>query len=194
MTKSSAECCVAQYSIATKPDNQGNGGGAEKFNDGVVEGVGEDSVGPGMYVPGVDGRVVVEGALLAVEQLHDRHAGDILLRVGVDPCGGVALAAVAVTDVTTEDAGDVENRRDDRDGEQRKRPAHPQHDDDDEDEDEDVFKDREHTRGEHFVEGVDVGGDARDEPADRVVIEEGWRHPLKGPEDWAGRGEHDLLA
>src|ERR1700733_2515575 len=106
MTKSDAECCVAQYSVATKPNDQGNGGGAEKFNDGVVEGIGEDGVGPGLFILGVDRGVIVEGALLTVEELHDRHARDILLGVGVDACGGMALAAVAVADVTTEDAVD----------------------------------------------------------------------------------------
>ncbi len=93
-----------------------------------------------------------------------------------------------------EDAGDVENGGDDREGEQRERPAHPQHDDDDEGEDEDVFEDGEHARGEHLVERVDVGGDAGDQPADGVAVEEGGRHALQMAEDLAAQVEHDLLA
>ena len=145
-------------------------------------------------VLGVDGGVVVEGAALAVEELHDRHAGDVLLGEGVDAGSGVALAAIAVADVAAEDAGDVEDGRDDRDGEQRQRPAHAQHDDDDEGEDEDVLEDGEHARGEHLVERVDVGGDARDELADGVVVEERGRHALQVAEDLAAHVEHDLLA
>jgi hypothetical protein len=46
-------------------------------------------------------------------------------------------------------------------------------------EDEDVFEDGEDAGGEHLVERVDVGGDAGDEAADGVAVEEGddmrWR-------------------
>ena len=185
---------VAEDGVAAAPDDQRDGGGAEELDDGVVEGVGEDGVGPRLFVLGVDGGEVVEGAALAVEELHDGHAGDVLLREGVDAGGGVALAAIAVANVTAEDAGDVEDGRDDRDGEQRQRPAHAQHDDDDEGEDEDVLEDGEHAGGEHLVERVDVGGDARDEPADGVVVEEGGRHALQVAEDLAAQVEHDLLA
>ena len=89
---------------AAEPDDQSDGGGAEEFDDRVVQRVGEDGVGPGLLVLGVDGGEVVEGALLAVEELHDGHAGDVLLGEGVDLRGGGALAAVAVADVAAEDA------------------------------------------------------------------------------------------
>ncbi len=180
VTEAKIECAkaigvagVAEDGFAATPDDQSDGGGAEEFDDGVVERVGEDGVGPGLLVFGVDGGEVVEGAALAVEELHDGHAGDVLLREGVDAGGGGALAAVAVADVAAEDARDVEDGRDDRDGEQRQRPAHAQHDDDDEGEDEDILEDGEHAGGEHLVQRVDVGGDAGDEPADGVVVEEG---------------------
>ena len=80
----------------------------------------------------VDGGEVVEGAALAVEELHDRHAGDVLLGEGVDAGGGGALATVAVADMAAEDAGDEEDGRDDGEGEEGERPAHAQHDEDDE--------------------------------------------------------------
>ena len=115
---------VVQDGGAAAPEDEGDGGGAEEFDDGVVPGVGEDGVGPGLLVLGVDGGEVVEGAALAVEELHDGHAGDVLLREGVDLCGGGALAAVAVADLRAEDAGDEEDGRDDGEGEQGERPAH----------------------------------------------------------------------
>ena len=117
---------------AAEPDDERDGDGAEEFDDGVVERVGEDRVGPGDLVFGVDGCEVVEGALLAVEELHDGHAGDVLLGEGVDAGDGGAQAAVAVADVFAEDSRDEENGGDDGEGEQRERPAHAQHDDDDE--------------------------------------------------------------
>ena len=89
---------------AAAPDHEGDRGRAEELNDRVVERVGEDGVGPGLFVFGVDGGEVVEGAALAVEELHDGHAGDVLLREGVDLRGGGSLAAVAVANVAAEDA------------------------------------------------------------------------------------------
>ena len=63
---------VAKHGVAAEPDDERDGGGAQELDDGVVECVGEDGVGPGLLVLGVDGGVVVEGAALAVEELHDR--------------------------------------------------------------------------------------------------------------------------
>ena len=48
-----------------------------------------------VFVFEVDGGEVGEGAALAVEELHDAHAGDVLLGEGVDAGGGGALGAVA---------------------------------------------------------------------------------------------------
>ena len=87
---------VVQHGLATAPEDEGDGGGGEEFDDGIVPGVGEDGVGPGALVLGIDGGEVVEGAALAVEELDDGHAGDVLLGEGVDLGGGGALAAVAV--------------------------------------------------------------------------------------------------
>ncbi len=53
----------------------------------------------------------LKARLLAVEELHDGHAGDVLLREGVDLGGGGALAAVAVADVRAEELGGVEDAR-----------------------------------------------------------------------------------
>ena len=178
---------------AAAPDDESDGGGTEELDDGIVERVGEDCVGPGLLVLGVDGGEGVEGAAFAIEELHYGHAGDVLLREGVDARGGGALAAVAVAYVAAEDAGDEEDGWDDGEGEQGERPAHPQHDDDDEGEDEDVLEDGEDAGGEHLVEGVDVGGDAGDEFAYGIVIEEGRRHALQMAEDLAAQVEHDLL-
>ena len=108
---------------AAAPEDEGDGDGGEELDDRVVEGVGEDGVGPGDFVFEVDGREVVERAFFAVEELHDAHAGDVLLRKGVDFGGGGTLRAVAGADCLTEDAGGDEDERDDGEGEQRDRPV-----------------------------------------------------------------------
>ena len=185
---------VVEDGGATAPEDEGDGGGAEELDDGVVEGVGEDGVGPGLLVLVVDGGEVVEGAALAVEELYDGHAGDVLLGEGVDAGGGESLAAVGVADVAAEDFGDVEDGGDDGEGEQRERPVHADHDGDDEDEQKDVLEDGQDAGGEHLVESIDVGGDAGDEFADGVAIEEGRMHGLDMAEDLAAEIEHDFLS
>ena len=188
------EGVVVQDGFAAAPEDKADGGGREEFHDRVVPGVGEDGVGPGAFVFGVDGGEVGEGAALAVEELDDRHSGDVLLGEGVDAGGGGALAAVAVADLGAEDAGDEENGGNDGESKQGERPALIDHDGDDEGEGEDVFEDGEHAGGEHLVEGVDVGGEPGDQAANGVLVVKGRRHALQVAEDLAAQVEHDLLA
>ena len=60
---------------------------------GIEERVGEDGVFEGDHVLAVDDFKVVEGALLAVEELHHAHPGDVLLGEAVDAGDGGADAA-----------------------------------------------------------------------------------------------------
>ena len=185
---------VVENTDTATPDDESDGDGAQELYDRVVESIGEDGVGPGEFVLEVDGGEVVEGTLFAVEELNDGHAGNVLLSKGVDLCRGGALAAVAVADMIAKELGRVQDRRNDRKGEQGQRPAHEKHDADDPGEDEDVFEDGEDARGEHLVECVDVGGDTGDEAADGVAVEEGYMERLDVTEDLAAEIEHDLLS
>ena len=160
---------------------------------GVVERVGEDGLRPRLLVLLVDGGEVVEGALLAVEELHHAHAGDVLLGEGVDPGGRGALPAIADADAAAEDSGDEDDRRNDQQRDDGQRPAHAQHDDNNGDQGDGVLEDIEHAGGKHLVERVDVGGDAGDEPADGIFIEKGDILRLDMAEDLAAHVEHDLL-
>ena len=96
--------------------------------------------------------------------------------------------------MNAEELGGVDDERKDGEGEQRERPAHREHDGDDVAERENVLKDGEDAGGEHLVQGVDVGGDASDETAYRVAVEEGDLHALEVAEDLGPEVEHDLLA
>ena len=58
---------------------------------------------------------------------------------------------------------------------------------------EDVFKNRDHARREHFVQCVDVSGHARHQPAHRILVEERDVHMLQVAEDLATQVEHHLL-
>src|ERR1017187_6413411 len=65
------ESGIVQDGLAAAPEDESDGGGREEFDDRVVPGVSEDGVGPGLLVLGVDGGEGVEGAALAIEELHD---------------------------------------------------------------------------------------------------------------------------
>ncbi len=48
-------------------------------------------------------------------------------------------------------------------------------------------------RSEHLVQSVDVGGDARDQPADRILVVESDMHALQVAENLAAQVEHHFL-
>ncbi len=88
----------------------------------------------------------------------------------------------------------IGDQRQHRERDQRQLPVHAQHDGDNAGEHEDVFEDRDHAGGEHFVQRVDVGGDARDQAADRILVVEADVHALQVAEDLAAQIEHHHLA
>src|SRR6185312_866347 len=105
-----------------------------------------------------------------------------------------ADAAVRVAHVLAEDHGGDEDERQNGEGDEGEPPLHAQHDGDDEGEGKDVFKNGDDAGGEHFVEGIDVAGEAGDEAAYGVAVIKGDMHPLEVGEDLAAEIEHDLLA
>ena len=115
---------AAQHAATADPDDQGDGDGGEHLDRGIVEGVGEDCVFESDQVGAVDRFEVVEGALLPAEELHDAHAGDVLLGEGVDARDGGANAAVGVAHTVAEDARDEQDDRQHGKGDQRQPPAH----------------------------------------------------------------------
>ncbi len=68
---------------------------AENLDYRIVQRVGQDRILEGDQVRAVDGFEVLVGALLPVEELYQAHAGNVFLRVAVDPrnCGANAPVA-----------------------------------------------------------------------------------------------------
>src|SRR5262249_3804033 len=147
---------IAQRAQPAEINHQGNGGAGENFHHRVVERVGHDGVFKCVHVLGVDSLKLAISALFAVEKLQYHHASDVLLQIGVDAGNGGANTAVGVAHRLAENHGRPEDERQHREGDERKPPAHPQHDDDNSGKHEDVFKDRYHAGGEHFVQRVNV--------------------------------------
>src|SRR5262249_36161635 len=76
---------------------------------------------------------------------------------------------------------------------QRQPRIHLQHDPDDADQNKNVLKDRDHARGKHLVQRVDVGRHARDQASYRILVVEADMQTLQMAEDLAAQVEHDLL-
>ena len=69
-----------------------------------------------------------------------------------------------------------------------------QHHDGHDGEREKVVDDGQNAVGKHVVDGVHVGGEARDQPAHGMRVKEADVHALHVAEDVAAQIEHDLLA
>ena len=179
---------------ATKPDDAGNGHGGENFDDRVVDGVRQDGVFVGFAMAVVDFGEFVVGAALAIEELEHRHATDVFLQVRVNPGDSGADAAVGISHLDAENLRGVGDERKHSKGDERQLPIHCRHNENNSDQHKDVFENRNNARGEHLVEGVDVGGDARDQAADRILVVEADVHVLQVAEDLAAKVEHDFLS
>ena len=185
---------LADDVIPAKPDHAGDGHRGQNFDHRVIDRVRHDRVFERVHVDGVHFGKLVEGALLAVEQLQHHHAADVLLQVGVDAGNGDANAAVGIAHLVAEDLGGVGDQRQHGQRDQRQLPVHAQHDGGNAGQHEHVFEDRDHAGGEHFVQRVHVGGDARDQAADRILVVEADVHALQVAEDLLAQIEHHHLA
>ena len=130
---------------------------------------------------------------LAPEQLHGRHPGDVFLQERVDPRDQPADDAVGFADVPAEPLRDEEDERQHRERDQRQPPVHPQHHRHDADQREHVAEHRDHARREQVVQDVDVGGDPRHQPADRIAVVVAQIEPLQVAVDRHPQVEHDPL-
>ena len=95
--------------------------------------------------------------------------------------------------MVAEDAGDDEDERQHGEGEQGQPPVDLEHEGGHENEVEEVIDYGQHAGGEHFVDGVYVGGDAGDEASDGVSVKEADVHALHVAENVAPQIEHQLL-
>ena len=142
----------------------------------------------------IDFGEAVVGLALAIEELQHDHAADVLLQVGVDAGDGDADAAVGIAHPVAENLGRHDDEGKHGKSDQRQLPVHAQHHAQDAREHEKIFEDGDHAGSEHLVQRVHVGGDARDQPTDRVLVEEGDVQALQVAEDLAAEIEHHFLS
>ena len=142
----------------------------------------------------IDFRKAGVGLALAIEELQHHHPADVLLQVGVDAGDGDADAAVGIAHPVAENLGGYDDEGQHGKRDQRQLPVHAQHDGQDAEEHEEVFEDGDYAGSEHFVQRVNVGGDARNQAADRVLVEESNVQALQVAEDLAAQVEHHFLS
>jgi hypothetical protein len=167
--------------------------GGDQLDRRVVDGVVEDRPHVGVAVVAVDGVELLEGGALAAEELQHRHAGDVLLEVGVDARDLHPHPRYIWRARDAEPEGDRGEQRQDAEADQGQPPVEPEEHRDDAAEQHDVAEDRHQPGGEQLVERVDVGGHAGDQAADRVAVEVGERQGLQVAEDLAPQVAHDVL-
>ena len=130
----------------------------------------------------------------AAEQLHRRHAGDVLLQERVDARDPRPHGAIGLAHVRAEPLGDHGDQRQHEEAGQRQAPVHAEHHDHDPGQREDVAEDGDDAGREQLVEHVDVAGHARHQPADGVAIVEPQVQPLQVRVQLHPQVVHDALA
>ena len=185
---------ASHHVAAAEPDHAGNRNDGKNFDRRVVDRVGHDRVFVRVHVAAIDFREAVVGLALAIEELQHDHPADVLLQIGVDAGDGDADAAVGFAHPVAENLGGYNDKRQHSKSDQRQLPVHAQHHAENAEEHEEVFEDGDHAGGEHFIQCVDVGGDARDQAADGILVEEGNVQALQMAEDLAAEIEHHFLA
>ena len=178
---------------AAVPDDEGSGARAQYLDRRVEGGVVEDGLDVGVAVRAVDPLELLEVARLPAEELHGCHAADVLLQERVDAGDLNPYTAVRLARVHPEPVRHPGDGRQDGEGDQRQAPVHPEQDDHDAGEHEDVTEDRYDPGREQLVEGVDVGGDAGHQPADRIAVVESEIEALEMAVDLHPQIEHDPL-
>ena len=185
---------AAHHSLSAEPDHAGNRNCGKEIDDRIVNRVGHDCVFVGIHVATVDFLEALVGLVLAIEKLQHDHAADVFLQIRIDAGDGGANAPVRITHFVAEELGRHYDKRQHRECNQRQLPVHAQHNSQNSQEHEQVFKNRDHAGGEHFIQCVHVGGNARDQAADRILIVESDVHALQVAEDLAAQIEHYFLS
>src|SRR6266446_1046740 len=160
----------------------------------IEERVREDGIAPGEHVVLIALGEIGAGFLLAVEDLHDAHAGNIFLQEGVDLGDGGADVAVGVAHVVAEDEGDDQDTGKNGERVEGQARVHPEEQTGHDREEEKIIDHGDDAGGEEIVEGVDVGGDASDQAADGVAVEVAHRQALEVRENSGAHVVHGLLA
>src|SRR6516225_913006 len=183
-----------KYAITAVPENQGNGGKAQKFDCRIKERVGQNGVPPGKHVVVITFGKFVLGLCLAIEKLHHTHARDVFLQQSVDARNSSADVAIGVPDVFPENQRDNQDAGQDGQGIQSQMSIDFEQQASHDREQKEVVDHGDDPRGKEVVERIDIGGNPSYQAADRIAIEVAHRQALHVAENLAPHVVHGLLA
>ncbi len=181
------------HPASAHPDQQAHPQRGDQLHAREEDGVVEDGTHVGVPVGGVDLLELAVGPLLPVEELHDGHAGEVLLEEGADAGDLHPHLAEAVPHLGLEPEGQQEEQGDDRESHQGQPPVHPEKHGDDARQQHQVAEDGDDARREHLVQGVHVRGHPGHQPADGIAVVEGQGQALEMAEDLPPQIVHDVL-
>src|SRR5260370_39235021 len=185
---------AGQNMDSTRPKNERNGGEAEKFDRRIEQRVSENGVGPGEHIVAIALLKFLDGFAFAVEELHNAHAGNVFLKKSVDAGNGRANPAIGVADELAKNHGDDEDAGQDGKSIERKAAVDLEEQSGHDHEEEEIVDHGNDAGGEEIVEGIDVRGHARDQPADGIAVEITHRQTLQAAEYFAAHVVHGLRA
>ncbi len=166
---------------------------SEKLGDGIEPAVGDDGVLVSFHVIAIDLLEFGAAARLAIEELQDGDAADMLLQIRIDAGDGHANPPIALLHGAPELHGHQHHQRHHRQQERGHARTQFEHRYDDEAQHQQVAQDHQQAGGEQLVKRVHVGGDARDQAAHRIVIVEGKVQSLQARHHFAPQVEHGFL-
>ncbi len=178
---------------AAHPDDQGGRDGGEqshKWKEQREEEQRAQRCRPVVLVQDIERPKV---PLLTIEELDDLRARDVLGDVGVDARQPHPDRAEVVAHGTLKVAGHPGQWGQHEKDHQRELPVLDQQDEQDSDDREHIAEQSDGSGGKEVVQGVHVVGDARHQPANGVVIEEGERQRLEVAEHARAQVEHHSL-
>src|SRR5437762_3618813 len=184
---------AGENAVSAGTINQRNRGETEKLERGIEESVSENGIAPGQHVVAIALLEFVHGFALAIEELHDAHAGNVFLEESIDAGDGGADAAIRVANELAENHGDDEDAGQDGESVQGEAAVNLEEEHGHDHEEEEVVDHGNDAGGEKIVKGVDVGGHPGNQTADGIAVKVAHRQTLHVAEYFAAHVVHGLL-
>ena len=183
----------AKHIMTAEPDHGRDGNRGQNFNDRIIDGVRHDCVFEGVHVLGIHFGKRVEGLPLAVEELQDHHAADVLLQVGIDAGNRNANPAIGIAHLIAKHLRSERNEGQHCKSNERQFPVDAKHDGQNSSQHKNVLENGNDTRGEHFVQSIHIASYPGDQPSHGVFVVKANVHALQVAENFAAQIEHHHL-
>ena len=184
---------VPEVAVAAVAEHDRGRRGGQEVDEREVEAVGHDRDVVRLAVMGVDLPEVALVCGLAVERLHDPHAGDVLGEGCRDEAEPFADRPVGARGDDAEKRRRDRHEREDREGGERELPVEGEEDRGRADENQRVLEEARDAVGDELVERLDIVREAADQHSGPVALVEAEREPLQVAEELVAQVGEDAL-